>query len=95
MEKIKCAAIQYSLKSDDTIRYTMGLHHSDCINNFSAMDIPIKERNINSEIQGFMTTLNRFVDRQEAYTIAENAGQIFITSNTKTLMSENVKYSSY
>lgn len=57
-----------------------GRRHHNCITMFAMiMRFPydaISNAIRNTEIQGFLTNTNRFVDRKEAYTIAYNANQI-------------------
>lgn len=80
MEKIKCAAIKYRLRGTRDFSYLCGMSHGDCINLFSAMDIPVKKRDIPFEVQGFMTTRDRFVDRREAMFVARAANQLKLPS---------------
>ncbi len=89
-EKIVCAAIlipKYSGGHKDDL-IVCGLRHSDCIKTFVMFEgVPIP----NSSIQGFITTRNRFVDRAEAWIIAENGNQIINNLHNKgSLMSENL-----
>lgn len=85
MEKIKSAAIKYFLKSDpETPRVAYGYDHSQCIRYFSLAEYYSSMRCTEKEVQGFLTTTNRFVDRREAYQIAKKAGQL-IRDNEKSL----------
>lgn len=89
MERIKSACIKYQLKSDPgTDRYVEGSSHADCISWFSAADLYIRERIPEKEVQGFMTTEGRFIDRIEAYRIAEEAGQLTHSRKDQVLYSE-------
>lgn len=93
MEKISCACIKFRLKSDPlTDRYIEGNSHADCISWFSFADIPARDRSTDEEVQGFMTTSGRFVDRSEAYEIAKAAGQLSYERPDKTLYSEFCNY---
>lgn len=72
-ERILCAAVMFRGKP------RLGRRHADCydtiqdIIELSKADTILGER---SEIEGFLTSDNRFVDRKEAWKIAEKAGQI-------------------
>lgn len=92
MEKIKCAAIKYKLNGESEEKYTTGQSHADCINCFSFMDIPARERDRESEIQGFMTDSGRFVCRQEAREIALISGQINKNYPYNELYSEYINW---
>lgn len=94
MEKIKSACIKYRLISDpDTDRFVTGYSHGSCIDWFSAADIYPPSRINEYEVAGFMTTEGRFVDRIEAYKIAEAAGQLIKPNSLGSLHSYEVKYS--
>jgi len=67
MEKILCAAVLY-----EGI-LVAGYRHNDCIANILAFRPDAK---ISQEMQGFLTSKERFVDRKEAGQIAYKAGQI-------------------
>lgn len=81
-EKIVCAAIWYkngnfrqtSPKNIDEGIVVFGLRHNHCFELLSAL-YPNKEYISRCE-QGFLTTDNRFVDREEASKIAIESGQI-------------------
>lgn len=89
MERIKSACIKYQLKSDQgTDRYVEGASHADCISWFSAADLYIRDRVPEKEVQGFMTTEGRFIDRIEAYRIANEAGQLTHSRRDQVLYSE-------
>lgn len=81
-EYIVCAAIHYN---DNIIGYThqpvniergfviTGLRHCNCIQ----IQKMLRMQNSHSKnTQGFLTSRNRFVDREEAYKIATEQGQI-------------------
>lgn len=57
-----------------------GRRHHNCINTFAMIvGFPYSKRAHeiqDTEIQGFLTNTNRFVDRKEAFEIAKNADQI-------------------
>ncbi len=59
---------------------TCGRRHHNCISTFAQIVgfpySPESQKLHNTEVQGFLTNTNRFVDRKEAYTIAFNADQI-------------------
>lgn len=91
MERIKSAAIKYRLASEpnaDKIVY--GHDHAYCNSWFMLAEIYPNQRI--SEVEGFLTTSGRFVDRHEAYDIAKNAGQLKMPDPINILKSYNVKY---
>lgn len=67
VERIVCAAIRQGLK------VMVGKSHAQLINRavFAEWHLPITK-----EDQGFWTSSNRFVDREEAFKIAKNADQL-------------------
>lgn len=87
-EYILCAANYYNdgkkhihtVKNIETGFVVCGRRHHNCINTFaSIVGFPYSEeglRIVNTEVQGFLTNTNRFVDRQEGYAIAYAANQI-------------------
>ena len=87
-EYILCAANYYNdnivhthtVKNIPTGFVICGRRHHNCISTFTQIvGFPYTEEGHklhNTEIQGFLTNTNRFVNRQEAYTIAFNANQI-------------------
>lgn len=84
MEKIKYAAIKYFMKGEDTPQYVYGHCHAACIDTFSFMEICSSMRDLTREVQGYMTTRGRFVDRVEAMKIAREANQLRNPYNKKT-----------
>lgn len=88
VEYILCAAnyyndgkIQTHTVSNITEGYVVcGRRHHNCISiNAKILGFPYSEESlkiVNTEIQGFITNTNRFVDRLEALEIAKNAGQL-------------------
>lgn len=70
-----------------------GWRHGNCIYQMCAItgkrDIPAE---VGESIQGFLTNKNRFVDREEGYSIAEKAGQLNDRSRggSKFLYSEDL-----
>lgn len=85
-EKIWCAAVRYS---DQVVR---GPNHAYCIQVLCEMYGPGTFDRVRQDQQGFLTTTGRFVDRQIAYHIAEQAGQLLQPSWGEVLYSENCKY---
>lgn len=87
-EYILCAANHYddgkehmhSPKNIDSGFVTCGRRHHNCIQTFAQiMGFPYSVRAqeiMSTEIQGFLTNTNRFVDRKEAYKIAFESDQI-------------------
>lgn len=83
IEKIVCAACKYKFRGDDVV--TLGYRHNGAIFAADGMFFLIRHplhgelahRTFReSEVQGFITTKNRFVDRKEAAEVAYSAGQI-------------------
>lgn len=107
MEKILCAAIHYSgaeaemnwnvahpVKNIDELPKGIticGHRHHNCISTmYAATGMKTYER---GSTQGFLTSLNRFVDRKEAYLIAVKAGQVKpggLTNSNTQLYSEDL-----
>lgn len=105
MEKILCAAIWYKdlpliktfdcnvlPKNCDRGLVFCGFRHPHCM--YSMISITGKrscESEVGEYIQGFVTSEGRFVDRKEAWTIAEKNNQIVCQSGGKgTLYSEDL-----
>lgn len=96
MERILCAAIWYKeLKSkmDNPIQLPenitegvviCGYRHPMCISILNVTtglrSVESGENSVGKYIQGFLTSENRFVDRNEAFKIAKEASQILKTS---------------
>lgn len=94
MEKIKCAAIKYKrldTGKEDIIR---GHNHAVCMEYFYyAFNLDESNRDMEFEVQGFVTTEGRFVDRQEAYQIAKEAKQLkYNLENVDWLDSYNCEF---
>ena len=78
-ETIKLACVKY----DDKL-YT-GFNHGECFKKLP------QNANMSNTIQGFITNNGRFVDRRNAYKIAENANQIkYKKTNNDILISEDL-----
>ena len=87
-ERILCAANYYNDGKEHTFKpkniregfVICGHRHHNCINIFAQMvGFPYSEdahRLHNTEVQGFLTSTNRFVDRIEGLIIAKNADQL-------------------
>lgn len=85
-EMIICSAI---LMADGCI--IRGHRHHNCIATIS--DIPryrADNRYIESGVQGFVTSKNRFVTREEAKILAVNAGQLTKSTSNERLFSEDL-----
>lgn len=65
-----------------------GRRHHNCFTTLAMLQGLKKERSNKNEVQGFITSLDRFVDRQEGAAIAFDAGQI--NENKQTLYSEDL-----
>lgn len=105
-EKILCSAVwykdfphiknteipldRYLPKNCDTGVVFLGHRHGQCI--YSKYVITgLRDAESGKYIQGFLTNLNRFVDRQEAWNIAKEANQIIKVSGAEgTLYSEDL-----
>jgi hypothetical protein len=89
LEHILCAAIWYKdlpLKKEEVLEYYRpknvdkgivfcGHRHANCLYQMVAMT-GLRQAEAGEEVQGFLTNTNRFVDREEAATIALNSGQV-------------------
>lgn len=93
METIQCAAIKWCYADEtEATRIVRGHNHAYCIAYFSAADIYSTMRNMSLEQSGFLTNEDRFVDRGEAYRIAEAAGQLKSPRIDRILYSEFCNY---
>lgn len=92
-EKIICAAIWYKDYNNnqnlpvniDSGLVIYGPRHHNCIFTYYRLT---GDKTFRKDIQGFITTEDRFVDRREAAEIAFNAGQI--NETTDCLFSEDL-----
>lgn len=91
-ERIQNACIKWRYINSTEVKYAVGWNHAQCMDWFSTADIPAKDRDLDFEKYGFLTTSDRFVDRKEAYKIAKTAGQLRFERDDETLYSEFVKY---
>lgn len=67
-----------------------GIRHSQCIYVKSAVT-GLRDCESGENIQGFLTNLNRFVDREEGWIIAKEASQIIrVSGGEGTLYSEDL-----
>lgn len=67
-----------------------GFRHGQCIYSKYAIT-GLRDVESGKHIQGFLTNLNRFVDRQEAWNIAKEANQIIkVSGSVGTLYSEDL-----
>jgi hypothetical protein len=98
IEKVLCAAIHL----DDGMVYThqptniktgfvvAGLRHHNCGYTVYALTGDLKKRLQYRQKQGFLTTSNRFLNRNEAYILAYSVGQIANLYRRKELASEDL-----
>ena len=94
MEKIKSAAIKYRKNGSKEFEYATGYSHSACIDYFSCIGLRSIDRDMGVEVQGFMTTEDRFVNRVEALKIAINANQLqYIPIFRDYLISQDIDWS--
>ncbi len=103
-EYILCAAIWYKdipIKKDipDNVRpincekglVFCGYRHAHCMYTMvSVTGIRSVESEVGEYVQGFLTSKNRFVDREEAMIIAEEADQIIGYTHSNRLFSEDL-----
>lgn len=88
-EAIVCAAIRYRVKGDMAWHVVYGKRHSDCVSKFQDLGIPRSDRL--AEVQGFLTTEGRFIDRRIAMRIAQKANQVKDVPRSKIeLISEDL-----
>lgn len=88
-EAIVCAAVRYKVKGDADWHVVYGKRHSDCMHKFCDLGLKSSERT--SEVQGFLTTEGRFVDRCIAMRLAHRANQLRDTHQNKSeLTSEDI-----
>lgn len=95
-EYILCSAIYFDdnkeyihmPKNIETGFVICGRRHHNCLAILGQVLQPHKEYKYLEEVQGFLTSENRFVDRQEAGKIAFEAGQT--DSLITTLFSEDI-----
>lgn len=103
VEKILCAAIWYKELPTQTFLpknikngiIVCGHRHGHCIDITKMLSglrtVQIAPDGVGKTVQGFLTNTNRFVDRKEAWVIAEKAKQIIQISGGKgTLYSEDL-----
>lgn len=82
IERPACAAIRYG----DVI--LAGKRHHDCL--AIAANLGLPREAINGRNQGFMTTLGRFVDREEGWKLAIAAGIVIDRPGIQILFSEDL-----
>ena len=93
MGKIRNAAIKYRLiEEPETDKIVEAFDHTYCRDWFMAAEIYPTKRVLDVEEEGFITDTGRFVNRHEAYEIAEAAGQLISTDMYRVLHSYQVKY---
>lgn len=92
MEKIKSAAIKFKLKQDpyQTDNIVTGATHAMCMVTFKLLNVRLIDRH--GSIQGFMTTEDRFVDREKALEIAKLAKQVPEDYPHNELFSEDLDF---
>jgi hypothetical protein len=78
VEKIVASAIKFQPKDGDFPMIAVGYRHCNC---FEWMFKHRVEYDKQTHIQGFMTNINRFVDRYEAAEIAWRARQVLEESD--------------
>ena len=85
-EKILCSALDYNGI------IICGHRHSDCYNILNGI---LSKHNVEDELpertsQGFLTSFNRFVDRREAWIIAEKNNQIEFGKSVSDLEKKSI-----
>ena len=94
MERIKSAAIKYRLVNDpESDKIVEAFDHTYCRSWFMHAEIYPNQRILEVEEEGFVTDSGRFVNRIDAYNIAEAAGQLISTDMNRVLHSYQVEYS--
>lgn len=86
IEKIRAAAIRCTLTTNGEYIPIMvcGMNHAECFAVAHEMyGTDFFQRDKVYDIQGFVTTTGRFVNRREAMKIACNAGQLKFPNSTK------------
>ena len=102
-EKIICSAIWYKELSTQNFLpknitqgiVVCGLRHGHCIDIVKTLSglrtVKISPDGVGENIQGFLTNTNRFVNRKEAFDIAEKQNQLNDRpKNGRTLYSEDL-----
>jgi hypothetical protein len=95
MEKILCAAIHYDIDSSLRVHQPKNIKGGFVIcghrhHNIIATYNILTGGNTKNEIQGFLTSKGRFVDRKEAMAIAIEAGQFESDGGSSELYSEDL-----
>jgi len=81
-ERIVCSAIEITNVSDDYNNIYLGLRHGDCFKSIAGVRKLLKHPDewrvkcIRNAEQGFLTTKNRFVNREDAMVIARRQDQV-------------------
>lgn len=102
-ERILCAAIWYKdlptqtflANNQDKGLIVLGHRHGQCIDVVKSLaglrTVQFGPDSVGETVQGFLTSTNRFVDREEGWLIAEKANQIIQQSGGHgTLYSEDL-----
>jgi len=103
MEYILCSAIWYKdllLKRELPDYYPVnvnkgiifyGFRHLQCIRQLNnVLGLKSVQTDVGEYIQGFLTSKNRFVDREEAMEIAKSAKQVIRKNSSPRLYSEDL-----
>jgi len=106
METIICAAIWYKdlprtidARGFQPINTATGIvvcgyRHGNCIATVKELSglrsVKLAPDGVGEMVQGFLTNMNRFVDRQEGMIIAKAANQLINNDHTDTLFSEDL-----
>lgn len=77
-------------KNIDTGYVIAGLRHCNCLATFQTLSGRTSPQSGIVQTQGFLTSLNRFVDRIEALKIATKAEQIITTTKIRMLHSDDL-----
>lgn len=92
---IICAALKINKEDEEPI-IVAGLRHGDCYETLYKLNKELSSyaRRKDLIIDGFLTSVNTFVDRREAYFIAKQCGQISSQAqHDKTMRKEFELYS--
>lgn len=80
-EYIICSAVKFDFRGKKDV-VVCGRRHGDCYDIIRALVWDIEEEEEPTRIQqGFVTNIGRYVERGEAYEIADKAGQLLLPAN--------------
>lgn len=97
-ERVLCAAVyvddsvghNHQPKNIKTGFVVSGWRHHNCLSTLYITTRKKAHEHPSRVLQGFLTTTNRYVDRAEAYTIAQREGQFIQPGRAGELYSEDI-----